>query len=44
MVAESRCWVMILVRLPRMTQASSDPISAFPIPIQVEAIPNFQPN
>ena len=44
MVAESRCCVMIRVRLPRMTQARRDPISALPIPTQVEAMPYFQPN
>ena len=44
MVAEFRCCVMILVRLPRTTQARRDPSSAFPIPTQVEAIPYFQPN
>ena len=44
MVALERCWVMMRVRRPRMTQARSEPIMALPIPTQVEAIPNFQPN
>ena len=44
MVALARCWVMIRVRRPRMTQAMRDPISALPIPTHVAAIPNFQPN
>ena len=35
---------MIRVRLPKITQARSEPIKALPIPIQVDAIPNFQPN
>ena len=43
-VAVSRCWVMILVRLPRIRQAIREPIRALPIPIQVDAIPYFQPN
>ena len=43
-VAEPKCWVMILVRLPSMTHASSDPISALPKPTHVEATPNFHPN
>ena len=44
MVLLERCWVMIRVRRPRMSQASSDPMKAFPRPIQVEARPKFQPN
>ena len=44
MVAELRCCVMILVRLPRIAQARKEPTSALPIPIQVDAIPYFQPN
>ena len=38
-VAESRCWLIILVRLPRINQAISEPIKALPIPAQVAAIP-----
>ena len=44
MVAELRCWVIMRVRLPRITHASSEPIKALPMPIQVDAMPNFQPN
>ena len=44
MVADSRCWVIIRVRRPRMTHAISEPMTALPMPIQVEAMPNFQPN
>ena len=44
MVAELRCCVMMRVRLPRIAHARNEPIRAFPIPIQVEAIPYFQPN
>ena len=44
MVAESKCWVMILVLLPSTAQASREPMTALPIPTQVEATPNFQPN
>ena len=44
MVALPRCCVMIRVRRPRMTQAISEPIRALPMPTQVAAIPNFQPN
>ena len=40
----SRYWVISLVLLPRITQASRDPIKAFPRPTQVEAMPYFQPN
>ena len=36
--------VISLVRLPKIDQASNEPIIALPIPIQVEAMPNFQPN
>ena len=43
-VALSRCWDISLVLLPKITQARSEPKIAFPIPIQVDAIPNFQPN
>ena len=43
-VALDRCCVMIRVRRPRMTQAISEPIRALPMPTQVAAIPNFQPN
>ena len=35
---------MILVLLPRMLQASREPIKAFPRPIQVDAHPKAQPN
>ena len=44
MVAEPRCCVMILVLLPRIVQARSEPMKAFPNPIQVLARPNFHPN
>ena len=44
MVAESRCWLMILVRLPRITQASNEPMIALPIPAHVAETPYFQPN
>ena len=44
MVAESKCWVMILVRLPSTAQASREPMMALPMPTQVEAMPYFQPN
>ena len=40
-VAESKCCVMIRVRLPSTAQAIKEPIRAFPIPIHVEAIPYF---
>ena len=40
---ESFC-VMMRVRLPKMTHARSEPINAFPRPIQVEARPKFHPN
>ncbi len=43
-VLAPRCCVMILVRLPRIIHASSEPIKAFPSPIQVEAMPKAQPN
>lgn len=43
-VAESKCCVMMRVRRPRTTQASSEPTSALPMPIHVEAMPYFQPN
>ena len=39
-----RCCVMILVRLPSISHASSEPMKALPRPIQVDAIPKFQPN
>ena len=35
---------MIRVRRPSTAQARSDPMNAFPRPIQVEASPYFQPN
>ena len=44
MVAELRCCVIMRVRLPKIAQARNEPISALPKPIQVDAIPNFQPN
>jgi len=44
MVAESRCWLIILVLLPSTTHARSEPIIALPIPAQVAAMPYFQPN
>ena len=44
MVAESRCWVMMRVLRPSTTQANSEPMTAFPMPAQVAAIPYFQPN
>ena len=44
MVALSRCWVMIRVRRPSTTQASSEPRMALPMPAQVAAMPYFQPN
>ena len=43
-VLASRCWVMILVLLPRIFQAIRDPIKAFPRPAQVADIPKFHPN
>ena len=43
-VALCRCCVMTRVRRPRMTQAIREPMRALPMPIQVEAMPNFQPN
>ena len=44
MVEEERCWVMTRVRRPRTTQARRLPMMALPRPIQVEAMPYFQPN
>ena len=44
MVLTSRCCVMILVLLPRIFHAKSDPIKAFPSPAQVDANPKFHPN
>ena len=44
MVAVCRCCDIRRVRRPRMTHASKDPRIAFPIPIHVEEMPNFQPN
>ena len=44
MVLDLRCWLMTRVLLPRMTQARRLPMTAFPIPIQVEARPYFHPN
>ena len=44
MVLVSSSCVRSLVRLPRTTHATSEPSSAFPIPIHVEAIPYFHPN
>ncbi len=44
MVALFKCCVIMRVRLPRMTHANIEPISALPMPIQVEAMPYFQPN
>ena len=39
MVAESRCWDMMRVRRPRITQAIREPMMAFPMPAQVADIP-----
>ena len=44
MVALPRCCVMMRVRRPSTTQASREPITAFPRPTQVEAMPKRQPN
>ena len=44
MVAALRWFVMTRVLRPKITQASRLPISAFPIPIHVEASPYFHPN
>ena len=44
MVALPRCCVMTRVRRPRMTQARKEPMIALPMPTQVAAMPNFQPN
>ena len=44
MVAALRCCVMMRVLRPSTAQASSEPISALPTPIQVVATPYFQPN
>ena len=44
MVALSKWCVMRRVRRPKMTHASREPMKALPMPIQVEATPNFQPN
>ena len=41
--ASSFC-VMILVLLPRMFQAISEPMKALPSPAHVADIPKFQPN
>ena len=38
-VAEFRCCVMMRVRRPRMAQASSEPISALPMPAHVAEMP-----
>ena len=40
----SMCCVMSLVRLPRTSQASNEPMTAFPIPIQADDSPYFHPN
>ena len=44
MVAESRCWVIIRVRRPRIAHAISEPMIALPMPAHVAAIPYFHPN
>ena len=43
-VFDPRCCVITFVRLPSTTQARRLPITAFPIPIQVQAMPYFHPN
>ena len=43
-VFELRCFVMTRVLLPRMIHARREPMTAFPIPIHVDATPYFQPN
>ena len=43
-VADSRCFDITLVRLPKISHGRSEPSMAFPMPIQVEASPKFQPN
>jgi hypothetical protein len=44
MVDAPKCLVIRRVRRPSKNQAKSEPISALPIPIQVDETPNFQPN
>ena len=44
MVRLSMCWVMTRVRRPSTIQASMEPRKALPSPIQVLAMPKFQPN
>ena len=43
-VFELKCFVMTRVLLPKTIHARSEPRTAFPIPIHVEATPYFQPN
>ena len=43
-VDASRYFDMVRVRLPRMTHASSEPMTALPMPIQVAEAPYDQPN
>ena len=43
-VAEFRCWLIILVRRPRTTHARSEPIIALPMPAHVAEMPYFHPN
>ena len=40
----SMCCVISFVRLPRISQARSEPMMALPTPIHVELRPYFQPN
>ena len=44
MVVAPRFCVMVRVRLPSTAQASAEPISALPMPIQLAAVPKFQPS
>ena len=43
-VREPKWFVIRRVRRPNTTQAKSEPRKALPKPIQVEAMPKFQPN
>ena len=42
MVAELKCCVIMRVRRPSTTQASMEPMIAFPSPIQEEAMPYLE--
>ena len=44
MVRELMCWVISFVRRPSTSQASSEPMTALPMPIQADEMPYFQPN